>query len=533
MSSEILDSVMRALCYPVAGGILLNGLDDLFVDANYYLRGLHRRHARIVSPEELRQSSGKRVAILLPAWHESEVIETMLTHNLERIDYAKESYVIFCGTYKNDPETQACVDRVARTSSSVCKVVVPHDGPTSKADCLNWIYQGILLEEERRGVRFDILAMHDAEDVIHPLMLRLYGLFIPRYDFVQTPVFSLPVAAKSIVAGTYIDEFAEHHLKDMLVRQAIGGLIPSAGVGSAFERGAFEEVARQHGQHPFNPESLTEDYEIGVKFRLANRKVAFACRTVLETPDLEKAAASGSRPFAGRGREEYIATREYFPDTFTASIRQRSRWICGIALQTWRQIGWKGSLPVLYCLWRDRKAVANNTLLSLAYALVLYFVSRSLLAGLMSSAWDYGQVVPSRSLLALVLELNLWMLVWRAWVKGSLVGRLYGTLHGILSMPRLVVGNAISLAAMTRAIWQYTHHILTGKPLRWLKTTHAFPNVAVLKAQTFAQPENSGAGLAVARVGVDGLVAGGLNRPFLREVSSTRSREESDDPRGE
>ncbi len=107
--------------------------------------------------------------------------------------------------------------------------------------------------------------------------MRLYSLLIPEHDFVQTPVFSLPVPRSKLVGATYIDEFAEAHLKDMLVREAIGGLVPSAGVGSAFCRNAFEEIAAQHGQKPFNPESLTEDYEIGLKFRLAGKKVHFAC----------------------------------------------------------------------------------------------------------------------------------------------------------------------------------------------------------------------------------------------------------------
>src|SRR5262249_1201487 len=154
------------------------------------------------------------------------------------------------------------------------------------------------------GRRFDILLMHDAEDIIHPLSLRLYSLLIPRYEFVQTPVFSLPLEPSKLVAATYIDEFAEHHLKDMVVRQAFGGLVPSAGVGSAFEREAFQQIALAHGQKAFNTESLTEDYEIGLKFRLAGKRVHFACHTV-ETKEA-----------GGRTGEQFIATREYFPDGF-------------------------------------------------------------------------------------------------------------------------------------------------------------------------------------------------------------------------
>jgi len=146
-------------------------------------------------PREGSKRSGRREPESLPAWDESEVIESMLEHNHRTLDYDTSLYDIFCGTYQNDLETQRKVAAVARRYPNVHKVVVPHDGPTSKADCLNWIYHGIVADERRRNQRFDILLMHDAEDVIHPLALRLYSLLIPTYEFVQTPVLSLPLAA--------------------------------------------------------------------------------------------------------------------------------------------------------------------------------------------------------------------------------------------------------------------------------------------------------------------------------------------------
>ncbi|WP_437561372.1 glycosyl transferase family protein [Sorangium sp. So ce542] len=474
MILEALDLGIRAVAYTAGVAILANQLDELFVDVNYLARGMHRRAQRAVPLEALRSVEQKRVAILVPAWHEAEVIEEMLDHNLSTLDYDRDSYHIFCGTYSNDPETQARVDAVARRAPNIHKVVVPHDGPTSKADCLNWVYQGVILEEQRGGRRFDILLMHDAEDLIHPLSLRLYSLLIPGYDFVQTPVFSLRIPLRALVSGTYIDEFAEHHLKEMLVRQAIGGLVPSAGVGSAFARDAFEDIAVSHAQRAFNTESVTEDYELGLKFRLAGKKVCFACRTV-----------GGDDP-AAAGGEEYIATREFFPDGFSASIRQRSRWILGITLQTWEQLGWRGPLPVLYCLFRDRKALVTNLLLVLAYALAAYAAVRSSVALATAASWSFAQICPEGSALQWILWFNLAMLVWRAWMKGWLVFRLYGAGHALLSFPRMAVGNVISVAAMGRAVVQYVNHRITGKPLRWLKTAHVFPCPDALRAR---QPE--------------------------------------------
>jgi adsorption protein B len=469
MGAEMLDTVARTVAYAVGTGIFVNLLDDMFVDARYFASGLDKRSSRKVAEEDLMRVAQKRTAIMLPAWNEAEVIEQMLEHNLTNIDFDRGKYDIFCGTYQNDPETQARVDAMALRFPEVHKVVVPHDGPTSKADCLNWIYQGIIVEERRRGQRYDILLMHDAEDIIHPLALRLYSLLIPPNDFVQTPVFSLPLPKKSVVAATYIDEFAEHHVKEMRVRESLGGLVPSAGVGSAFARDAFEEIATAHGQHPFNVDSLTEDYEIGLKFRLAERKTHFACRTV------ERHTASGVR-------EEFIATREFFPSGFGASVRQRSRWILGITLQTWAQIGWRGSLPVLYCLWRDRKALLTNALLLAAYCLLAYGATRSAITHAGGGPWTLDAMVPAGSVLAWMVSANLASALWRLGMKARFVGMLYGPWHALLSAPRLVISNAIGILATMRAVSQYAAHRLRGEPLRWLKTAHEFPTPERLAA---------------------------------------------------
>jgi adsorption protein B len=475
MSGQVFELATQALAIPVSAGIFLNGVEELMIDLQYFARGLYRRERRAITMDELATAPPKRIAIMVAAWHEADVIESMLEHNRRSLDYDPALFDIFCGTYQNDPETQERVAAVAQRYTNVHKVVVPHDGPTSKADCLNWIYQGIVLEERRRGQRFDILLMHDAEDLIHPLALRLYALSIPKYEFVQTPVFSLPLRYRDIVASTYIDEFAEHHLKDMLVREAMGGLVPSAGVGSAFARDAFEEIAVANDQHPFNVDSLTEDYEVGLKFRLAGKRVHFECRSLQRARTVRRRFGRGEKQVI---EEELIATREYFPNGLISSVRQRARWITGIALQTWRQIGWQGPAAVRYCLWRDRKVIATNSLLLGAYALIGVFALGS---GFSPSNMD--TFVPPHSLLWWLLAFNMFVLVWRASMKMTFVGRLYGLGHAFASVPRLVVMNLIGLVATGRAIKQYAHHLWTGEPLRWAKTAHEFPSFEVLAAQ--------------------------------------------------
>lgn len=478
----LFDETIRALLYFVACAILFNALDDAFIDVLYFWRGLGRKVSKPLSLDALRAQPQKRIAIVVPAWQEAAVISDMLEHNLSSIDY--DNYVIFCGTYQNDPDTQACVERVSTRSNRVRNVIVPHDGPTSKADCLNWVYQGVLLEQERSGVEFDILLMHDAEDVIHPVSLRLYNQLIPDYEFVQTPVFSLELPASHLVAGTYIDEFSEHHLKDMLVRQSLNGLVPSAGVGSAFDYSAFRSIATAHGHKPFNVDSLTEDYEIGLKFRLAGRRVCFACHT-LEVPAREPSRKGYKR----KTQLEYIATREYFPSGAWASVRQRSRWICGITLQTWQQLGFVGPLVVRYCLMRDRKALFTNTVLLCGYAVLLLMSGVWLGAAIADSTWNWQRVITPESALYWLLLVNTSSALWRACMKAYFVGRLHGPLQAALSLPRLFVGNCIGVLATARAVVQYTKHRITGEPLRWVKTSHAFPSTSVLKTRQRALGE--------------------------------------------
>jgi adsorption protein B len=464
----------------VCGFLLVNGLDDLFIDANYYIRGLFRRNQRRISVKDLKEQPQKRIAIMIPAWQEANVIQHMLELNLSQLDYASENLDIFVGTYINDPATQERVQAVARTLPNVHCVVTPHEGPTCKADNLNWIYQGLRLVEEQRGQRFDILLMHDAEDIIHPLALRLYNYFIPKYEFIQTPVFPLNVPWTHWVAGTYIDEFTEHHLKDMLVRESVGGLVPSAGVGSAFERDAFEDIALKHSQEAFNPVSLTEDYEIGMKFRLGGKRSYFLNRAVSRIREVEKGVFR--KRMVREAVDEYIATREYFPNTLKTSVRQRSRWVLGIALQTWDQLGWKGPPAVQYCLWRDRKALLTSYVGPLAYLLAFYCIARFIMGLFTGHPWDFGNVFVPGSWLWYMVLLNTILLIWRAVAKVIAVEEIFGPFQALLALPRFFASNVINVAATTLAVWQFTKHKITGRPLRWLKTTHEFPNVEALRS---------------------------------------------------
>jgi adsorption protein B len=283
--------------YSLALWVLLSGLDDLFLQlVFFYLWLTGDRGFRAPSRSELQQARQKRIAIFVPLWHEHSVIRRMLEHNLPAVRYRACEF--FVGVYPNDPATAAEVRRVARRHANVHLAECPHSGPTSKADCLNWIYQRMLLWEEEHGIRFEAVVTHDAEDLIHPESLLVINWCLDRWDMVQVPVLPLPTPLSDWTHGFYCDEFAEFQTKDLPVRNRLGGFVPSTGVGAGFSREVLEALAGRHGNRVFEPESLTEDYESGFRVHALGRPQVFIPPHAFGTEPLPRASISraGSPP---------------------------------------------------------------------------------------------------------------------------------------------------------------------------------------------------------------------------------------------
>ncbi len=72
---------------------------------------------------------------------------------------------------------------------------------------------------------------------------------------------------------------------------------------------------------------------------------------------------------------DFVATREYFPQSWRTARRQRTRWVTGITLQGWERFGWRGTWSEIYWLWRDRKGLIGNPLGVLANVVFFYGVA--------------------------------------------------------------------------------------------------------------------------------------------------------------
>ncbi len=369
----------------------------------------------------------------------------MLTHCRDAWQ-GQGAHNIYVGCYPNDPACIAAVQSAERRNANIRLVIGLKPGPTTKADCLNNIWLAMEEDERAGGYKIKAVILHDAEDMVHADELAIYDRLIERNSAVQVPVIPIRVRGSRWISGHYCDEFAESHAKSLVVREALGVALPLAGVGCAIERNILGEIALQNSNRPFDANSLTEDYELGLKIGALGGKTILAR---LYTP-------------AG----ELVGTRSCFPATLDAAVRQKTRWLTGIALAGWDRIGWAGGPAQFWMLFRDRKGIFAALVLVIAYICVV-------IAGLLGLAQIAGvyklSTVPEAG--KALLLVNGCFLLWRLLVRTIFVWRLYGKAEAAYSIPRVLISNIIAIMAARRAVTQYLRHCL-GAELKWDKTSH-------------------------------------------------------------
>ena len=440
--------VVRELTLFAAAGFILLGIGDLAVDVTWVALRAKRMFLRVKPASVASLAPPKapgRLVIFVPAWQESDVIGPMLRHALRQFDH--DDYLIYVGCYPNDAATAKAVRAIG--DPRVRAVVGWMPGPTTKADCLNSVWEALRADEAREGWRAKAVVLHDAEDVVHSAELRLFDSLIERFDLIQLPVLPLIDKGSRWIAGHYADEFAEAHGKEMVVREALGAGLPSAGVGCAISLDALEALAGQSGT-PFDAASLTEDYELGLRLRALGRRSAF----VRLPADLGGAA---------------VATREHFPAALGAAVSQKARWMVGIALSGWDRLGWGGGLAERWMRLRDRQSLLAALLLCAAYAALLTTAPLAALAA--ATGHEILLLTPTLAKLSYVAML---LLLWRLAMRIGFVTAAYGWREGLRSVPRMLVGNAIAMLAARRAVGRYLLARRSGRTA-WDKTHHVFP----------------------------------------------------------
>ena len=440
-----LEIVEHELLLFAAVFFLIGALDELAVDLAWLrlkLAGRTRPQHFSAAPDAPLRGIA---AVLVPAWREADVVAAMLRHC--RASWPQRELRIYAGCYRNDPATLAALAEGAAHDPRIRIVVHAADGPTTKADCLNRLYAALAADERRSGVRARSVILHDAEDMVHPEALALIDHTLDDADFVQIPVIPVPQPRSRWIAGHYGDEFAEAHGKTMVVRDWLAAGLPAAGVGCGFARAMLDTIARTRGgPGPFAAESLTEDYELGLLIAEAGGRQRFV-----------RACA----PDGG-----LIATRELFPDDLGVAVRQKTRWLHGIAFQGWDRLGWHGRFSERWMRLRDRRGPLTALVLAAAYLLIVIW---AVLFVATRAGWH--DPAPLSRALTVLLWINFASFVWRAAFRFGFTAQAYGWIEGLRAILRIPFANVIAIMAGRRATAAYLRSLLGGA-VHWEKTPH-------------------------------------------------------------
>lgn len=441
-------------------GILLIGFDDLLFDILWFVTRRGGTAVTYLGDMRGREQVAGPLAVFVPAWEESEVLPAMIRRTLSA--WRGEDFRLYLGCYPNDVATLFAVSPLVASDPRLRLVIGEGEGPTTKGDNLNRLWAAMGADERIENIRFAGVVLHDAEDVVHRGELALYRAGLARHAMVQIPILPLLGLGRQWIAGHYADEFAESHGKDMVLRGRLGAPLPSAGVGCALTRNTLSFLSLQRGGAPFRPDSLTEDYEMGILVGTHGLSTAFIAAVDEEG--------------------EWIVSRGPFPATLLGAVRQKSRWIAGIALAGWDHLGWRGPRTgawiARWMLWRDRRAPLAAIVLLAAYAAL--FVNAASIAGHFLLGW---QARPPGALLQLLMGMSGVLLLWRLGMRSHFAARSYGWRQGLLAVPRAFVANVVAMLAARKALADYWRMLRSGRVV-WDKTRRDQTDVLLMASAT-------------------------------------------------
>jgi len=391
-------------------------------------------------------------------------------------------YHIFVGVYPNDEKTINVVKELSEEFPNVHGIINNKPGPTSKAQNINYVITQIRQFEDEKGWIFSSFTIHDSEDVVHPNELKVTNYLTRQYKALQFPVFPLQEMPKlnniftNMTTGTYADEFAENHFHTMVARSRTDSVVPSAGTGFALSR---ELVAETDFEDILPENSLTEDYKLSFLLIQRGHRLHYVLETVERLNNRGKIVS------------EFIATRSRFPATFKTAVKQKTRWIYGITMQSlhFKEI-WSEknnfNFQQRYSLFRDWKAKFSNLLVLPGYLVFIYF--------LFSLIFPLEPMFPVGSVSWYFCIILTAMMFERQFMRTVAIRNIYGWKSALIAcflppiLPiRMVWGNLINFTATVKA-WQMYFKGTTNKKEKsrkasktWVKTDHDFLEKDVLK----------------------------------------------------
>ena len=426
--------------------ISISSIDDLIVDWLCFRTARKHPHTLRVPPPQEGSKPRPRIAVFVANWHEADVLGRMVEGNLANITY--KPFIFVLGVYPNDVDTLRIAKDLAGAYPEVVRLVVNRqNGPTSKGQMLNEMFETIYAQPQTAP---ELVVLHDSEDIIDRRSFEVFASYAAEYAFIQIPVFSLDSRRRSMVGATYMEEFAERHTREMVVRSALGSFVPSAGVGTCLRRDLIFHFLNARG-HVLQPGTVTEDYILGAETHRDGYRSTFVYSRVPQDPTI-------------------VATLEYFPKDFWAAVKQKSRWIYGIAFDAATRLGWSGSLWDTFFFYRDRKGAITNLLAPLSLLLLIIALLIGVKHQSLSRTFDL--------ISATMLGFNLITMSFRLYFKAISFRDIYGFygIGGILARwPLAILINAIAVLRAWRSF--LIESGLASRPIAWVKTQHELPLV--------------------------------------------------------
>jgi cellulose synthase/poly-beta-1,6-N-acetylglucosamine synthase-like glycosyltransferase len=253
-------------------------------------------------PGAMRAGRTRSYSLIVPARHEEAVLDTTL-RLLADIDHPDVEVLAVVG--HDDHGTRVVAERAARERPGRVRVLIDWKWPKNKPKALNTALA---------ACRGDIVGVFDAEDEVHPALLRHVDHCFDDTgaDVVQGGVQLMNYRSSWWALHNVLEYY--FWFRSRLHYHAGRRFIPLGG-NTVFIR---TDLLRQAGG--WDEECLAEDCEIGVRLSTAGAKVAVAY-------------------------EAGLVTREETPSTIPSLTKQRTRWNQGF-LQVLRKGVWRG-LPTL------------------------------------------------------------------------------------------------------------------------------------------------------------------------------------------
>jgi cellulose synthase/poly-beta-1,6-N-acetylglucosamine synthase-like glycosyltransferase len=365
-----------------------------------------------------RRSAGspKSFSLLLPARHEQGVLGDTIDA-LARLDHPKYEVIVIIG--HDDPETEYVARVAAARYPRIVRVVMDYHLPKNKPKALNTAL---------RKCRGDIVGVFDAEDEVHPGLLRLVEA---RFEESGADVVQAGVQLMNVHTNWWsVRNCLEYYFwfRSRLHFHAEKRFIPLGG-NTVFTRA---ELLRE--VHGWDPDCLAEDCEIGVRLSTRGALVAVAY-------------------------DPKAVTREETPASIRALLKQRTRWDQGF-LQVLRKGEWR-KLPSRRQRWLARYTLAMPLLQAATGVLMpLSLVSMFLLK----------VPVPTALVTFLPLAPTLVTMAVESAALGEF-GREFGIRIRVRDHARLLLGTVpyqlLLAVAAVRSVWR----VFRGHG-GWEKTTH-------------------------------------------------------------